>query len=139
MMRFYGIVEKDNSTGKVVKKHVFRDRELAVQTFEQMKPEVKRKCSVALFSRLSQGTNIKDFAKAFELSISTNNWDEHWLMEEDFIPSHPVTINNGAMLDLLAEQLEGVLKMAILAEIDIKVLLDHTLTKNELLRENYQN
>lgn len=137
MTKFYGIVEKDNSTGKNIRKHLFRDYELAARTFEKLKPSVKKKQSLVLFSRPAFGTKITQFAKDFELALATGEWDSHWVMEEDFIPSHPVTIDNGAMLDLLSEQLEGVLKMAVLAEININVLLEHTLTKNEVLRANY--
>ncbi|MBC9706028.1 MAG: hypothetical protein H9W81_13850 [Enterococcus sp.] len=138
MERFYGIVEKDNSTGGIIRKHVFRDRELATRTFEKLKPSVKRKQSLQLFSRPAGKTRVQEFAKIFETALGNGDWDEHWTVEEDFIPTHPVTIHNGDMLDLLSEQLEGVLKMALLADIDITALIDHTLTRNEALRENYQ-
>lgn len=137
-MRFYGIAKKDNSTGKNIKRHLFRDRELALHSFETLKKEVKKNQSLIMFSRSVTGSSLKAFAEIFEASLASGEWDEKWIMEEDYIPSHPVTIDNGQMLDLLSDQLDGVLRMALLAEVDIKVLLDHTLAKNEVLRENYQ-
>lgn len=136
-MRFYGIAEKDNINGVVVKQQVFRERILASSFLETIKPTVKRKHSVVFYSRPAKGFNFKDFSKDFTKALSTGEWDEHWTLEEDYIPTYPVLIDNGQMLDLLSEQLAGVLNMSLLADIDINVLIDHTLSQHETLRENY--
>lgn len=125
-MTFYGIVYSDSEYGRAPQ--VFREKMLALSVYEKTKKNLKAGENISLYTRSRDKDTAVSFGRDLRNAIQSGVWDADWVTEQSDMKSAQSELDADLLMDNLAGQLGGVLKLAKMGNLDIRTLMSRAVS-----------